>query len=243
MSAELYKSSDPSAWLRALASHDAALAAKGKPQLIALDRFVDVELPATLRERAAGAASSSSSSPSAAGEGAFLTGSELSRLMQWKMAHKFRPNLQKYVDGLEDAAVRAASRAAFAQLARGGAGSLRAASRALAAPLKGVGPALASLALAARDARAAAYMSDAALLAVCGSRDYSEAEFEQLSAALAAKAAALGGAWTANACQRALWAADAGAGAKAAAGAGAKAAAGVGAGAGSNLTGRKRVRD
>ena len=95
-------------------------------------------------------------------------------------------------------------RAAFALLRKPG--RLRDAAQQLTRPLKGVGPAMASLMLACCDGSRAAYMSDAALLAVLGTREYSEAELVALSAALVAKAQALGPPWTAQRCQRALWA-------------------------------------
>ena len=120
------------------------------------------------------------------------------------MTHKMRPRLQQFVDELPENAVEKASRAAFALL-RKGPGRLRDAAQELSRPLKGVGPAMASLVLAAFDGSRCAYMSDAALLAVLGTRDYSEAELVALTAALTAKAQALGAPWTAQRCQRALW--------------------------------------
>ncbi len=158
------------------------------------DLWLHAELPAILRAR----------------KPAYLTGAELSRVMRWKLATgKNRPNLQAFVDALTDAAVREASAAAFAALPAAGGAGLKAALEALAKPLKGVGPATASAVLAAWQPARCAFMSDEALELVVGSRKYTAAEGAELAARCAAKAKQLGGgAWTAQAVQRAVWAAQ-----------------------------------
>ena len=138
----------------------------------------------------------------------YLTGAELSRVMAWKLkSGKWRPGLQGYVDALADADVRAASAAAFKALpAKGGAG-LAAALKALCV-LKGVGPATASAVLAVYQPTRCAFMSDESLLFTLGVKEYKDKAALELAEACAKQAQALGGAWTANQVQRAIWAAE-----------------------------------
>jgi hypothetical protein len=191
--ARIWSSSKVSDWLAAEATYPDALATRALHPGDA--QFIDEILPATLLARA---------------PAAYLTQPELSRVMRWKLRFgKMRP-LQKLVDALPDAAVRAASAAAFAALppqGGGGAGALARSLAALAKPLKGVGPATASAVLAAWAPSRVAFMSDEALEGVVGSRGYTAAECESLAAACRDKAAALGAGWTAQRVQRVLWAA------------------------------------
>jgi len=190
MAAALWASSDVSRWLAAEVSYPAALATR---KLHPGDAsFIDTELPALLKTRAP----------------PYLTQSELSRVMRWKLRFgKMRP-LQRLIDALPDAAVRSASSAAFALLPPGlGGGDLGGALTALHKPLKGMGAATASAVLSAWAPARCAFMSDAALEAVVGAREYTNAEGVALAERCAAKAAALGAGWTAQRVQIALWAA------------------------------------
>jgi hypothetical protein len=164
-----------------------------------------------------------------------VVASELSRVMQWKLLKgKFRPGLQRYVDELSDKAVAEASGAALKKLASG---DLKGALTSLSVPLKGVGPATASAVLSALAPHTSAFMSDEALLSVCGSRDYTVQEAIALADACAAKAKELNaasaspsasvaaaaaaaseaeagfplrGKWTANMVALCIWAANSG---------------------------------
>jgi hypothetical protein len=181
-------------------SLDFAAAQAQLPAAIALkgtaddDAYVHATLPALLAARA---------------PAAFLTQPELSRVMRWKLrSGKSRPNLQKYVDELADADVRSCSAAAFAALPPGGGGAgLKAALGAL-CKLKGVGPATATAVLAAHAPRRCAFMSDEALLAVLGTKAYTAGEAVELAQRCSERAAALGGAWSAQGVQRAVWASE-----------------------------------
>jgi hypothetical protein len=219
-----------------------------------LDEFINTTLPETIAKRGE--------------EGdPFVTHKEISEMMKWKMLHKFRPNLQTYIDKANDAQVKMASESAFKELKSG---NLKNACLALKV-LKGCGPALSSLVLSAYDGSLAAYMSDPALEAVCGSRGYSLAEFIELTTQLKARAVELGGSWTAQKLQKVIWTigigkqlgydikigsgagngsgAGAGTGASSSAGSSASSSAGAGSGAGADsgagdkkLSGSKRTR-
>ena len=102
----LLKSSDLCAWRDAACQYGSALAKaaaakttpRGKP-FRSDDAWYRLELPRVLQARE---------------PGVFMTQAELSRVMRWKLNKgKFRPGLQKYVDALDDAAVRAATASAF----------------------------------------------------------------------------------------------------------------------------------
>lgn len=198
----LLASPDPLVWAAALRAHDSRLAAfaaaKGKPALVALDSWVQNDLPSAL------------------GAGLQrLTRQLLSNAMRWKLLKgKNRPRLQSFVDGLPEAACAQAGAAAAAALARGDVGG---ALSALSDPLKGVGPATASLIISAADP-SIPFMSDEALTAVLGTRKYTLAEALALTKRLRAKAAALNAtvaedpaastvvpSFSANTLQLALW--------------------------------------
>jgi hypothetical protein len=201
-------SSPPSAWTAALNGHAAALSFTRKPiELTPLDHWLHILLPLQIRAR---------SPPS-------ITGAELSKIMTWKLLKgKFRPGLQKYVDALAPASVKAASIISFAALHSG---HLRDAIEALTV-LKGVGPATATAVLAVISPQTCAFMNDQALEIVLKSRKYTLTEALELTKACANQAKILnkeitkaekerksdegfplqGGLWTANAVALALWA-------------------------------------
>jgi len=99
------------------------------------------------------------------------------------MKGSWRPNLQKFVDSLSDAAVTGATTKAFECLA---ANDIDGAYKE-ATVLKGVGFATASALLAAYDP-SIAFMGDEALIAAVGSRTYTKQEAAALKAACHAKA-------------------------------------------------------
>jgi len=158
-------------------------------QLQVLDNVINTTLPDIIKSR------EKDGDP-------YITQKELSDLMKYKMLHKFRPNLQKYIEELGEEEVRLASQKAFKFLK---ADKLKEACNAL-KTLKGCGPATASLVLSTYDGSRAAYMSDAALMTVCGTKGYTLAEFIDLSTKLRIKANKLGDDWTAQKLQQAIWA-------------------------------------
>lgn len=112
---------------------------------------------------------------------------DLSRLMEWKLTRgSFRPRLQQFVDALPQAQVAKAATAIGAEVRRGK--HRRALDAACA--LKGIGPATASAILSAIDP-SVPFMSDEALQAVLGRKEYSAPAFEQLTEAAREKAAGL----------------------------------------------------
>jgi hypothetical protein len=146
-----------------------------KAELPALDTWLTAELPVMVRGRAGSGGKLHISQP------------ELSRIMKWKlMKGRMRP-LQKRIDALRDADVVAASSAAFKHAAGG---REKAAIEALTV-LGGVGPATATAVLAPLFPQLIAFMSDEALEAVLGSREYTLAEGLALSKALREFAAEL----------------------------------------------------
>jgi hypothetical protein len=211
-----------------------------QPELAALDAFMHRALPAAIHGKSTlchgcklgckpGLALTTASRTCCTARApiAHVTQSEVSTVMKWKlMRGKFRPGLQKYVDGLSKAAVVDASTASFRLAA---AGRLKAAVVALSEPLKGVGPATASAILAAAFPAACAFMSDEALALIvpAGSKPkYSADEAVELSRVLSRVAAQLqervplppvagasGGGpqpqrvWTPQDVQQAIWAA------------------------------------
>ncbi|TYZ56894.1 hypothetical protein PybrP1_003619 [[Pythium] brassicae (nom. inval.)] len=204
MAAKLWRSTSTADWHAAFASYDDALASLQKDGLVALDDWMQNELPQTLRARE---------------PAPFLTQAELARLMRWKLTKgKWRPQLMKFIDGLSDVAVRAASTKAFAELKSD---ALMRAVQAL-SELKGVGPATASAVLAAYD-NMAPFMADEALEAIAhviGARKYTLGHYMAFAEQMAAKAAWLtaqaapspdddgsSGAWSAQRVQLCLYAA------------------------------------
>lgn len=135
-----FSNSAPSLWREALSSYPSKIEALGKPNLVSLDDFYRNELPLLLHER----------NPSP-----YITTSELSKLMQWKLTRgKWRPRLLDFVSSLDESLVKLASQKAFQCLPD--------ISKAVSelTPLKGVGPATASAVLAAYAPDIAPFMSD-----------------------------------------------------------------------------------
>jgi hypothetical protein len=204
MSGSLWASADAARWAARLESFWAVAAAPavggkksrgGGVLLLELERWYQQELPARL------------AAPPPPGR------AELERLMEWKLTRgTWRPRLLDFVKALAEEDARAAWAAALAALPRDGGdcppAALRAAIAAIAA-LKGLGPATASAALSAADA-SVPFMSDEALTAALGKKEYTVGAAVSLATALQGKARALseagGRRWTAREVERTLYA-------------------------------------
>ncbi|XVF36470.1 hypothetical protein REPUB_Repub19eG0061300 [Reevesia pubescens] len=176
-------------WKEAIASYKSRIESLNKPNLISLDGFYSDELPSLLHQR---------------NPNPFITTSELSRLMQWKLTRgKWRPRLLDFVSSLDDSVVKSASQKAFQSLPN--------ISKAVSelTVLKGVGPATASAVLAVYSPETAPFMSDEAMVAALGSsKDYSLKQYLLFVDKIQCKSKELsseGDSFTPADVERALW--------------------------------------
>lgn len=184
-----FNCSDVGAWKEALSSYKSQIQSLNKPSLVSLDDFYTSELPLLITQR----------NPKP-----FINVSELSELMQWKLARgKWRPRLLNFVSSLSDDVVKSASQKAFLALP-----DITKAVNELTI-LKGVGPATASAILAAYAPDIAPFMSDEAMEAAIGnSKDYTLKNYVTFAAKLQEKAKDLttvGNPFTPSDVERALW--------------------------------------
>ncbi|XP_038618865.1 uncharacterized protein LOC119942255 [Tachyglossus aculeatus] len=146
---ELWGCAEAGPWRAALGAYGEAVRARAtnRPNLEALDRWYQEELPAAIAGR----------------REKHLTRDELVRLMAWKLARgKFRPRLQQLVAANPSETVERSTRAAFGLLP-----NVEAAIAEL-SKLRAVGPATASAILAAGAPDSVAFMADEAVAAVPG---------------------------------------------------------------------------
>ncbi|XP_010520796.1 PREDICTED: uncharacterized protein LOC104799833 [Tarenaya hassleriana] len=181
--------SDAGAWKHALSSYESRIESLNKPNLVSLDQFYRQELPSLLHQR---------------DPNPYITTSELSELMKWKLTRgKWRPRLLDFVSSLDESSVKSASGKAFE--------SLPDISKAVSelTVLKGIGPATASAVLAAYAPETAPFMSDEAMMAVLGtSKDYSLKQYLLFTSKIQAKAKELSSedeSFTPSGIERALW--------------------------------------
>ncbi|XP_068340887.1 uncharacterized protein [Pyrus communis] len=192
---ELFESSTLGLWKESLSSYSSRIELLNKPDLVSLDEFYRHQLPPLLRQR---------------NPNPFITTSELSDLMRWKLSRgKWRPRLLDFVSSLDDSVVKSASERAFR--------SLPDISKAISelTVLKGVGPATASAVLAAYAPDVAPFMSDEAMVAALGnSKDYTLKQYLLFANKLQEKAKELsaeGDTFTPSDVERALWSCTVGA--------------------------------
>ncbi|KAF4370038.1 uncharacterized protein LOC115712824 isoform X2 [Cannabis sativa] len=181
--------SDLNLWQEALSAYPSRIQSLNKPHLVSLDDYYRNELPPLLHQRK---------------PNPYITTSELSKLMQWKLTRgKWRPRLLDFVSGLDDDLVKSASEKGFQSLPN--------VSKALSelTVLKGVGPATASAILAAYAPDVAPFMSDEAMEAALGnSKDYSAKQYLLFANKLQTKAKELSSgeeSFTPSDVERALW--------------------------------------
>uniref|UniRef100_K3WYB7 Uncharacterized protein n=1 Tax=Globisporangium ultimum (strain ATCC 200006 / CBS 805.95 / DAOM BR144) TaxID=431595 RepID=K3WYB7_GLOUD len=169
----LWTSADAGEWATVWARYRDVVASVQKENLVELDEWIQTTLPVVLHER----------DPKP-----FITQSELVKLMEWKLKKgKWRPSLMKYIENLSAPAVKKASEKALTGLKNGG--PLKSAIEAL-CELKGVGPATASVVLAAYDNNVP-FMGDEALEAIAhiiGARKYTLGHYLNFATQLAEKA-------------------------------------------------------
>lgn len=197
--ADCWQSHDPVLWRGHLDAYPSRISLLGKDNLSDLDRWYRA-LPAEISAR----------------QEAHVTAAELVKIVEWKLTRgKWRPRLLEYAKAHKDAAVVAASAAAFRKVDEEDV----AAGFVALTKLKGIGPATASAVMAAHAPKSCPFMSDEAAAAVMPSTKlkYNRHEYNQLAAALAAKAEQLnsksgkepGEEWTASDVERSLWSAAA----------------------------------
>lgn len=204
MADKLWKSGDAAEYRTYLVDYATAIDDLQKKDLAELDSWFREELPSTLKARKEGES------------GAYLTGAELVKLVQWKLARgKFRPGLLNYAKGHTDEAVRQCTGKALAELAAGQQvptqDAVQAAVQEL-TKLKGVGPATATAVLAAADP-SVPFMSDEVLVAVLGStpKQYTWKTYQPVLEGVRDKAAQLSQGstsdqvWTAAEVERSLY--------------------------------------
>eukprot|EP00195_Chlamydomonas_chlamydogama_P011451 CAMPEP_0202903554 /NCGR_PEP_ID=MMETSP1392-20130828/25132_1 /ASSEMBLY_ACC=CAM_ASM_000868 /TAXON_ID=225041 /ORGANISM="Chlamydomonas chlamydogama, Strain SAG 11-48b" /LENGTH=303 /DNA_ID=CAMNT_0049590789 /DNA_START=42 /DNA_END=953 /DNA_ORIENTATION=- len=203
----LWKSGGPTDWHKALHSVDEAVRCTGKDRLQLLEEWFRTKLPKDLGAR----------DPQP-----YLTREELVKLVDWKLTHgKWRPKLLEYAKDQDEKDVKEISEKALKALqgcVPGQRDKVQSALQTLTA-LKGVGPATASAVLAAACPHVP-FMSDEALEAAVGKRDYTVKVYMSLVEALQNKAQQLNEqqqqqeeevlqpvvAWTAGLVEQALWA-------------------------------------
>jgi hypothetical protein len=172
---------------RALRHYSAVIERQGVARLPDLDRWYREELPETIAAR----------------EPAHITGAELARLTEWKMARGvWRARNLVLVRANEDADVRAASTEAFASIPH----PTRPISRL--AKLGGVGPATASAAVAALAGDSYPFFDEivAERLPGLGPVAWTLGYYARYADALRGLAETMGGQWTPATLERAIWA-------------------------------------
>jgi hypothetical protein len=185
---DLWTSDARADWQQALDRYPAVVAAQGVERLPMLDAWYRDELPTSIRGRAP----------------MHVTHAELVRVTEWKMARGVwrAPNLV-LVRGNDPEAVGDASREAL--------GALSHATRPIAAlaALAGVGPATASAVVSAAAPERFPFFDElvAAQVPGLGAVKWTLGYYARYADALRERAAALGGAWTPAAVERALWSA------------------------------------
>mmetsp|Transcript_2765 Transcript_2765/g.6076 ORF Transcript_2765/g.6076 Transcript_2765/m.6076 type:complete len:500 (+) Transcript_2765:127-1626(+) len=171
----LWKSGGPTDWHKALHSVDEAVRCTGKDRLQLLEEWFRTKLPKDLGAR----------DPQP-----YLTREELVKLVDWKLTHgKWRPKLLEYAKDQDEKDVKEISEKALKALqgcVPGQRDKVQSALQTLTA-LKGVGPATASAVLAAACPHVP-FMSDEALEAAVGKRDYTVKVYMSLVEALQNKA-------------------------------------------------------
>ncbi|KAG7669583.1 hypothetical protein Ndes2526B_g05924 [Nannochloris sp. 'desiccata'] len=199
--ADLWKNKDPATWEAILDRYYDIVANIGKDRLLELEMWFQEELPEIIKKEEK------------------LSSSDIVRLVEWKVGQrgKFRPRLLNFAKDLTPEAVSDASLRSFNVLSKFECTSdvpASALKEALAplTELKGIGPATASAALSAAHP-SIPFMSDEAMQASLGYKDYTVKAAVEVTAALQKKAkelsAAAGGGgrkWTARAVEQCLFA-------------------------------------
>jgi hypothetical protein len=184
---DLWTDDNPAAWRAALARYEAVIAAQGVERLPALERWYHDDLPRLLADR----------------QLAFVTGDDLARLTEWKMARGvWRQRNLILVRSNPAEMVERTSREALARVPD------PTAPIKLLATLAGVGPATASAVVAAAAPAHYPFFDElvAAQVPDLGPVAFTLAYYRRYAAALRERAARLGGDWTPTLVERALWA-------------------------------------